>query len=114
MGLVSTVGTLLRSKHVTSVTNPDDGVYCIDPAPGIDPATSVMIVGNDFGAENSTSVVNDDFSHVEWVSDAAGCPRGTMRVNTFLGVGQPSTSGEIDEGGFQLVTLSQGFTFVIP
>jgi hypothetical protein len=112
-GLVAPEGTLLRSKQVTAVTEPSWGTYCIDPAPGIDPTTAVMVVGEDL-THGSTDPGTDGVSHVEWRSGGVDCPAGTMEVQTFFGDGSPRTFAETDFGGFNLDLTNQGFTFVIP
>lgn len=112
-GLVNAVGDLLRSKNVSDVDHPTTGIYCIDPAPGIDPTTAVMVIGED-SSGNFTNLDNRDVSHTEWRSGAPNCPAETMEVQTFVGLGDPRTLGELDEGGFDLVSLDQHFTFVIP
>jgi hypothetical protein len=111
-GLVASGGALVRSKNVTGVTHPDEGIYCIDPGSGIDPTTAVMMVGEDFGLFNGTE--GDNVSHVEWDSTPSDCPAGTMQVLTLVGDGSQGSGGEIDLGGFDLVQLNQPFTFVIP
>jgi hypothetical protein len=111
---VSDGGTLLRQKNVTAVTNPFEGVYCVDPGSGIDPTTAVLLVGEDF-TFGGTGHSIDNVSHVEWNSSGAvGCPAGTMQVLTFVGDGNPASGGETDFGGFDLTPVNQGFTFVIP
>jgi hypothetical protein len=113
-GTVDANGTLLRKKNVTAVTDPSEGIFCIDPGSGIDPTTAVMVVGNDFSF-GITSTGNNDVSVAEWASIvSANCPAGTMEVRTFQGDGSPPSFGETDFGGFDLFPLSMGFTFVIP
>jgi hypothetical protein len=113
-GLVSHLtGALLRQKNVTAVTNPSVGVYCIDPGSGIDPATAVMVVGEDFAA-GGTDTGSDDVSHAEWNSTPSDCPAGTMEVRTSIGFGSPASGGETDLGGFELGEFNQPFSFVIP
>ena len=112
-GLVNSDGTLLRSKQVTGVTNPVQGIYCIDPAPGIDPTTAVMVVEEDFAGDTTNDAL-DRVSHTEWYSGAPDCPAGTMEILAFLGDGNPPTFGETDSGGFSLTPWPMRFTFVIP
>jgi hypothetical protein len=119
-GLVNFNGDLVRSKNITAVTPMGSGRYCIDPGPGIDPITSVMLVGQDY-SNDATDPVFDDISHAEWVSGGSDCPATTMQVRTFAGRGNPPSfdpenpaSGEKDLGGFDLSDADQGFTFVIP
>jgi hypothetical protein len=112
-GQVLADGFLFRSKNVTSVTHPQAGVYCIDPGPGIDTETAVMVVGADTQS-NDTDVNLNDVSQVEWHSGAGICPGGTMEVQTFLGDGVPGQLGGTDSGGFNLIVDDEGFAFVIP
>ena len=113
-GLVDAAGTLQRSKQVTAVTRMADGIYCLDPAPGIDPTTAVMLVGENL-ATSFTSGTQDDISHAEWTSDPDSCPAGTMEVHTYFGQGTPANTGsEFDFGGFDLIAVDQPFVFAIP
>jgi hypothetical protein len=111
--LVSNGGALERSKNVTSVTRVSDGVYCIDPGPGIDPTTAVLSVAGE-SLFNSTSDGNDDIGHVEWSSNAPNCPAGAMEVRAYIGDGRPGGGGDVDSGGFDMILEDQGFAFVIP
>jgi hypothetical protein len=113
-GLVDAAGTLQRSKQVTALTRMADGIYCIDPAPGIDPTTAVMLVGEN-SAGSFTSDGQDDISHAEWTSNLDSCPSGTMEVHTYFGQGTPANTGsEFDFGGFDMIAVDQPFVFVIP
>ena len=112
-GFVNSNGVLLRSKQVTAVTHPDTGDYCIDPAPGIDHTTAVLMVGEEFDT-GVTSSGTDNVSQAEWMSSGFNCPFGTMAVLTWRGDGSPASSTESDLGGFDLTTEDVGFTFVIP
>src|SRR4051812_8147085 len=105
-GEVSSAGVLLRSKRVTSVTHPVQGVYCIDPASGIDTDTAVMIVANEYSNDDTSDVGNDE-AHVEWVSVSQDCPDQPLEVRTFLGDGEGS-------GAWHLGVEDEGFAFVIP
>jgi hypothetical protein len=105
-GLVNSSGTPLRSKRVTGVSHPVPGVFCIDPASGIDADTAVMIVANDFSSDNTSTIGNDE-AHPEWVSVSQDCPDHTLEVRTFLGDGDAS-------GAWHLDVEDQGFAFVIP
>ena len=113
-GLVDAAGTLQRSRQVTAVTRLADGIYCIDPAPGIDPTTAVMLVGENL-ANSFTNGGQDDISHAEWTSNPSSCPSGTMEVHTFFGQGTPANPGsEFDLGGFDMIAVDQPFLFAIP
>ena len=112
-GAVTSGGILFRSKQVSAVTHPSEGNFCIDPAPGIDPTTAVMVVGDDTSTD-FISTAADDASNVAWSSNAPNCPDEAMQVRTFLGDGTLASGGETDLGGFDLETFDQGFVFVIP
>ncbi len=113
-GLVDAAGTLQRSEQVTAVSRMADGIYCIDPAPGIDPTTAVMLVGENF-AGSFTSGGADDISHAEWNSSPSSCSAGTMEVRTYFGQGTPANPGsEFDFGGFDMIAVDQPFVFAIP
>ena len=112
-GLVNFNGDVLRSENVTAITDLVGGAFCIDPGPGIDTNTAVMVVGEAFGL-NGTSDANDNVAQVEWDSTPTQCPAGEMEVRTFIGDGSARTLGETDAGGFDLQFSNQGFAFVIP
>jgi len=107
-GLVNSAGTVLRSKRVTGVShpNPSTGVYCIDPASGIDADGAVMIVANDLSNDDTSELGNDE-AHVEWASSSSGCPDHTMEVRTFVGDGNVDGTGHLE-------AEDEGFAFVIP
>jgi hypothetical protein len=105
-GLVNSSGIPLRSKRVTGVSHPVQGVYCIDPASGIDTDAAVVIVANDFSTDDTQEAGNDE-AHVEWVSVSQDCPDHTLEVRTFLADGELS-------GAWHIAEEDQGFAFVIP
>ena len=51
--LISKTGALSRSHNVASVSKPDVGVYCVMPAPGIDPTKAVPVVTPDFATDST-------------------------------------------------------------
>jgi hypothetical protein len=112
-GLVDPSGNLLRSKNVTEVFDAAFGIYCVDPGPGINASTAVMVVGDDL-ASGATNDRTGQVSHPGWDSTPDFCPPGTMEVRTFLADGDPATGGELDFGGYNLAPIAQQFTFVIP
>jgi hypothetical protein len=105
-GLVNSSGILLRFKRVTGVTHPVLGVYCIDPASGIDTDAAAMIVASDYSNDDTSETGNDE-AHVEWVSVSQDCPDHTMEVRTFVADGELS-------GAWHIAEEDQGFAFVIP
>jgi hypothetical protein len=65
------------TRNFSAVTNPSTGLYCLQPAAGIDPTKSPLLVS----AEWSTSLGNDLF--VYWRSSGIGCPTGWYAVLTY-------------------------------
>src|SRR4051812_13859672 len=72
-GDVSSAGLLLRSKRVTSVSHPTPGVYCIDPASGIDTDTAVMIVADGFSHDHNSLLRNHE-GPLQWGSPPPARP----------------------------------------
>lgn len=72
-------GTLLRKRGVLSVTNPADGVYCLNPKPnlGLDLARVVPVATVEWGRSSG------DGSLVQAYDNAADCPAGAIEVVTF-------------------------------
>jgi hypothetical protein len=113
-GRVSRLNALSRSKNIASVTNPSDGVFCIDPI-GIDPSTAVLLVDSDWN-DDGTIAGADDVSAVEWSSSATGCPADRLGVKTFIYAGD---STDDDDGGGNttgdnLLATNEGFSFMVP
>ena len=115
-GRVDPAGTLTRARNAT-VTRPDVGVYCIAPAPGIDPAASVLLVtpDNEQNATNPGPAVENQ-SVVEWDSQVDGCPAGTLEVNTFAYDGDAidNDGGAANSQGDDLAPNNEAFSFAIP
>jgi hypothetical protein len=114
-GVVSTFGSLSRSKNVASVSRPADGVYCITLAGGINPATAFLVVSTDVHAD-STNTLAEDITHAEWDSSASSCPSGALEVQTFVLNGDPidDDDGGGNTIGTDLELLSEPFQFVVP
>jgi len=112
-GFVQFDGTLVRSKQVSSVNTAGNGGFCIDPAPGIDPQTAVMVVSTAFET-GRTDATNDDATLAQWDPANTICPATAMQVRTFIIQGAAQTGGELDFGGFDLIGASERFSFVIP
>jgi hypothetical protein len=111
---------LTRSKNVVAVTNPSDGIYCIEPAATINPATATVIPSTEFGSD-STSAGGNQVAHAEWYQAAVDCPGGTLEVRTWLDVTETQQQAVSNCAGctvtdtfreFRLV--NQGFSFMIP
>ena len=114
-GRVSATGVLTRSKNVTSVSHPDNGLYCIDPASGIDVATAVLIVGPDRNG-NGTDSVAENVSVVSWESTGGACPAGTLKVltNVYNGDATDDDDGGGNTIGDDLLPDDEPFAFTIP
>jgi hypothetical protein len=116
-GRVDPGGGLSNAKNVTGVSRPAVGVYCVTPAAGVDPATSVLLVTPD-NQQNGTNPAADaeDASVVEWDSQVDGCPAGTLEVNTFVYDGDPvdDDTGAGDSQGDDLKPNNEAFAFAIP
>ena len=109
-GLVSPDGSLSRSKNAT-VTHANPGVYCITPAPGIDPATAGVIATPDFTNDSTLSdrTSSNNTAHVEFLSHNSECPAGTLEVDTFE-INNSNPGGD----HYTVNHKDQSFFFVIP
>ena len=101
---------LVISHNVTSVTQassggaPLNGVYCVTPGAGINPAgTSIVATPDENGAGTSREIVHIDSSHPD-------CPAGSFEVETrHLEVVTTSTGATLEAHHGD-----SGFSFVIP
>jgi hypothetical protein len=108
-GTVDTTGGLTRSRNVTSVLHTGgSGIYCIQPAAGIEPTTAVLIATPDF-ATDGTVASSANFAHVEWRSNPSDCAAGKMEVITFLFNGENPG----DNTGNSMTLADQPFSFSI-
>ena len=100
-GQVSADGTLTDSKAITSVTHPENGGYCITPAPGIDPDTAALLLDAKFDHGNTplTSV-----RYAQQATPNVHCPAGTLEVVIF--------DLDVAEGGID--RANNPFSFAIP
>jgi hypothetical protein len=113
-GLVSDVGSLSRSTNVTSVDIPQEGVFCLTLAHGIDVSQTGLVATPDSDDDSTKFGDNVDQTFVEWVSGAEDCRAGELEVRT--GIRTISTVGSPD-GDVRTVTLEpldEGFFFVVP
>ena len=115
-GRVSSLGALSRSKNVASVTKPDTGIYCITLAAGIDPSTTVMVVGPDSSDNETNTGASADESYAEWVSQGTDCPAGALEVFTYLydGDGTDNDNGGGNTAGDNLAYDDESFSFLVP
>jgi hypothetical protein len=117
-GRVAADGALTRSTNVSSVTHtPGTGVYCIDPASGIDSNSAVLVVGPDVtGSGTDDSVGVEDVSVAQWRSEGSGCLPGTLEVDTFVYEGDSldDNTGGGSTFGDDLVAEEESFSFVVP
>jgi hypothetical protein len=114
-GRVSSLSALSRSKNITSVTNPTDGLFCIKTTTLIDPSTAVLLVDSDWSGDATIEGANQ-FSVVEWASGAPGCPAGTLAVKSFIyhGDGTDNDGGGGDTAGDHMFAANEAFSFMIP
>jgi len=115
-GRVDPAGALTRARNAT-VTRPDVGVYCIAPAQGIDPASSVLVVTPD-AEQNATNPgpAAENHSVVEWDSQVDACSANTLEVNTFVydGDAVDNDGGAANSQGDDLAPNNEAFSFAIP
>lgn len=77
--LIRPGGAIVRQKGVASVSHPNVGVYCIQPAAstGIVPGNSIVIVTPEFFWSRINEVT------VQWASAGSGCGSGRIAVYTL-------------------------------
>jgi collagen triple helix repeat protein len=110
-GLVADDGTLTRSKNVTAVTHPANGVYCI-ALTGIDASQTGLIATPDFNDDDTLFGGDAAQTIVEWRSSGGGCPTGQLTVVT--GVRTVSTNASGDVHTVDNAAVDEGFFFVVP
>jgi Collagen triple helix repeat (20 copies) len=113
-GLVNDVGTLSRSTNVISVDIPNEGVFCLTLAHGIDVSQTGLVATPDSDDDSTKFGDNVDQTFVEWVSGAEDCRTGDLEVRT--GIRTISTGGSPDADVRTITTepLNEGFFFVVP
>jgi hypothetical protein len=110
-GLVSRAGTLTQSKNATVASHTmGSGMYCIAPAAGIDPSTTVLVATPDFSDDQTDFGVQGPQAVVEWHSGSGGCDPGQMEALT----GFRSQNGSTPVNSVDLKPADEGFSFVIP
>jgi hypothetical protein len=109
-GLVAPDGTLTRAKNAT-VSHAGVGIYCITPAPGIDPATTGVIATPDFTNDSTLSdrSSSNNTADVEFHSNRTGCPSSSLQVDTF-----EVNNANADGDHYDVQHNDQSFFFVIP
>jgi len=91
-----------QTLNFTAVTSPSDGVYCLTPAAGINPATTVA-----FGAYAADGIPANNIGRPAFVDVAYGvhdCAAGQYEVIT----GTPNPDGTIN------IHKLNGFAIVVP
>ncbi len=82
-----TAATLIsgQTANVTAVSEPKEGVYCLTPAAGIEPASSVAVVSPEiaYSAKEEPGLIAVN-------AKSAHCP-GAFEVDTYSAPGKPST-----------------------
>jgi len=110
-GRVGPDGDPTRSKGILGVTNPQQGVYCVALAPGIDSTRTVAVVSPDFAADGTAFNANGVQAIAEW--DSIDCDDGSLQVIT-------GTRSVSVGAGFAFVTEvvndqeNEGFSIVVP
>lgn len=108
-GVVSDSGQLSRGENAT-VARESEGVYCVTPGAGIDPATAVMTVSVNGAEPGGTNQGNRTVAIAEWNPVGPSCPDGTLQVDTFLYDGDGTDD---NSGGDELDQVDLGFVFEI-
>ena len=91
-----------QTQNFTGVTSPSDGIYCLTPAPGIDPAKTVA-----FGAYAADGVPANNIGRPAFVDIVYGihdCPAGQYEVVT----------GTTNPDGTVNIHKLNGFAIVVP
>ena len=91
-----------QTKNFVSVSSPSDGIYCLMPAPGIDPTKTVA-----FGAYAADGVPANNVGRPPFVQVVYGlhdCPPGQYEVVT----GTPNPDGTIN------IHKLNGFSVLVP
>jgi len=91
-----------QTRNFTSVTSTSNGVYCLTPAAGIDPATTVA-----FGAYAADGIPANNIGRPAFVIVVYGvhdCPAGQYQVVT----GTPNPDGTLN------IHQLNGFAVVVP
>jgi hypothetical protein len=91
-----------QTKNFTAVSSPQNGIYCLTPAAGIDPATTVA-----FGAYAADGVPANNVGRPAFVDIVYGvhdCPAGQYEVVT----GTPNPDGTLN------IHQLNGFAVTVP
>jgi hypothetical protein len=116
-GVVGSTGTLntSRSKNITSVSHPTNGIYCLTIGGGITLASVAPVLSSDYNG-NDTIPSNANVALTEWDSSNTNCPSGTLEVRTYDYNGDQTDddNGGGDQTGDQLSLSNEPFQVVIP
>jgi hypothetical protein len=99
-----------RSKNVVQITHPGGGLFCIQLAASIDPATAGVIAtptNQDFFENSGGSYVQP---RAAWDPTGAGCPANTLAVHTY----EDNDSGDSSDHYPETSQNDQQFFFVVP
>jgi hypothetical protein len=75
--LIRPGGGIVRQKGVASVTNPDVGLYCIEPEAGINTNNAIVIVNPEFHFSDVNEI------KVQWISRKTTCGPNRFGVVTL-------------------------------
>lgn len=92
-----------RTRNFLGLTHPGTGVYCLTPAPGIDPGSTVALVSPEWG---NSAGPNNLYAY----TNVAGknCPAGTFEVRTYQYAAGSDTTPDVkptDNVSFAVVVL---------
>jgi hypothetical protein len=75
--LIRPGGEIVRQKGVAKVTNPDVGLYCIEPEAGINTNNAIVIVNPEFHFSEVNEIM------VQWISRRTTCGPNRFGVVTL-------------------------------
>jgi hypothetical protein len=113
-GLVSFSGTLTRSKNVTAVTSPSNGMFCIALAPGIDITQTGLVATPYYPDDATTFGANGSQTIVEWSAQGGPCPAGQLLVRTGYRWVETGGSADGDVRTIMNSLANEAFFFVVP
>jgi hypothetical protein len=91
--------TLIASQtsHITGVSEPKEGIYCLAPAAGVNPATDTAAVSPEvsYSSDHTPGAIALN-------AQGSDCPAGDFEVETYT----PSTEPKLASG--------YAFTIVVP
>jgi hypothetical protein len=77
-----------QTAHIVSVSEPSEGVYCLLPAAGINPAADTATVSPEISYSKPEAP-----GVIALNAKAEGCPTGDFEVETYAPGGKTPTTG---------------------